>query len=84
MRLTCPRIQPGSTVIFDPSSEILRYLHVCPSLSNTESVMACPEREVPPARKVMGVLFLRAARISLIISSLDAQQTASPAEVFGK
>mmetsp|Transcript_17832 Transcript_17832/g.41187 ORF Transcript_17832/g.41187 Transcript_17832/m.41187 type:complete len:205 (-) Transcript_17832:480-1094(-) len=69
IRFTWPRIQPGSTVILLPSSEILRYLHVWPSLRRMESVIACPDREVPPARNVIGVLFLRAARISFTISS---------------
>jgi hypothetical protein len=54
-----------------PSSLILRYLQVCPSLRRMLSVMAWPDREVPPARNVTGVLFLRAARMSLIISSLS-------------
>ena len=55
--LTSPPISPGSTVTRDPSpwtSCERKARPVCESLSSTESVIACPESDVPAARKVMG------------------------------
>mmetsp|Transcript_14119 Transcript_14119/g.56273 ORF Transcript_14119/g.56273 Transcript_14119/m.56273 type:complete len:415 (+) Transcript_14119:2060-3304(+) len=70
-RFTSPPMSPGSTVTTRPSSPMAcrrQFLPVCDSLSRIESVTACPESEVPAARKVTGVPW-RAARGSSLRTS---------------
>mmetsp|Transcript_27848 Transcript_27848/g.84992 ORF Transcript_27848/g.84992 Transcript_27848/m.84992 type:complete len:405 (-) Transcript_27848:409-1623(-) len=79
-RFTSPPMSPGSSVIFCPPLSIWYRRHALPlweSFNKMESVMACPDRDVPAARNVTGVLYRRAeARTSTTSCSLFTRTTA--------
>ena len=61
-RLAAAPITPGCSVMVSPPAPISQPRQLSPSITSTESLIACPERLVPAARNVTGVAEARAAR----------------------
>ena len=76
-RLAAAPITPGCNVIVAASTPISQRRQLSPSRTSTESVIACPERLVPAARKVTGVASSAQVASSRITSSSLSATTTS-------
>ncbi len=76
-RLASAPMTPGCKVIVAASAPTLQPRQRSPSSIRTESVIACPDRLVPAARKVTGVPSRAQSERSAITSSSLSTTTAS-------
>jgi hypothetical protein len=75
--LACAPITPGCRRICVPWPRISRPFQLSPSTISTESLIACPERLVPAARKVTGTRSRWASFSSVTTSSSDSTRITS-------
>ena len=76
-RFACAPITPGCSEIVQPPAPTWQPCQPSPSITSTESLIACPDRLVPAARKVSGVPSSRACRSSVCSSASLSSTTIS-------